>query len=204
MSVKFFISDGKTQQGPFLPDELKLMKLTPKTLVWYEGLDKWTPAENFPDLHDCFKIASPPPLRKKKNYAGLIIISAFFLVLVWFASTRILFADNNYYDGKRSVEQHEKAYPVNFLTATGTFRENFWGTKYKVDCKIQNQASVATYKDVIVEFTYYSKSGTALHTFRRTFYEKFPPNSQRSFDLTIDQYNNVNSVGWEVIDAVPL
>lgn len=41
---RFFYSDGAEQFGPYSLEELKEKDIQPDTLVWYQGLDEWTPA----------------------------------------------------------------------------------------------------------------------------------------------------------------
>lgn len=100
-----------------------------------------------------------------------------------------------------SVEEMERADPVKFLEADGTYKENFWGDKLKVSCTITNSATVVTFKDAVVRVTYYSKTKTVLGTNDYTVYEFFAPNSSKTVELKVDNYTDVNSIGWEVVDA---
>ncbi len=102
-----------------------------------------------------------------------------------------------------SVEEIERSQPTRFLSASGTYRENFWGDKFKVNCEITNDATIATYKDVVIRVTYYSKTETSLGSKEYTIYETFPPNNTKKVSLKIDNYKDVNSLGWEVVDATP-
>ena len=88
-----------------------------------------------------------------------------------------------------SVEEMEKADPTRFLSADGTYSQNFFGTKFKVDCEITNTATVASYKDVVVRVTYYAKTKTVLGTNDYTIYEVFPPTSKKTVKLKIDNFN---------------
>lgn len=106
-----------------------------------------------------------------------------------------------YQDKVMTVEEIEKSQPIKFLTADGNYNENFWGDKLKVHGTITNKATVATFKDAVVRVTYYSKTKTALGTNDYTIYETFPPTSSKRFELKIEKYKNVNSIGLEVIDA---
>lgn len=108
---------------------------------------------------------------------------------------------SSYQEEKMSIEEKEQAYPTDFLDADGTYRENIWGDKLKVNGTITNSATVATYKDATVRITYYSKSNTNLGTEDYVIWDVFKPNTTKSFDLKIKNYSNVNSIGWEVVDA---
>jgi hypothetical protein len=111
--------------------------------------------------------------------------------------------DNRSYQEKvMTVEEIERAQPANFLSAGGTYNENFWGDKLKVHGKIKNSATVASYKDAVVKVTYYSKTKTELGSKQYTIYENFPPHSEVYFELKIENYKEVNSIGWDVISAI--
>jgi hypothetical protein len=106
-----------------------------------------------------------------------------------------------YQEKVMTVAEIERSQPTNFLSADGTYRENFWGDKLKVSCKITNKATVASYKDAIVRVTYYTKTKTVLGTKDYTVYEVFSPTSTKTVELKIDNYKDVASIGWDVIKA---
>lgn len=110
-------------------------------------------------------------------------------------------ADASYIEKVMTVEEIERANPTNFLNADGTFRKNFWGNKFKVNCIITNKATVASYKDAVVRITYYSKTNTELGSKDYTIYEVFPPHSTKTVELKIDNYKDVSALGWDVIQA---
>jgi hypothetical protein len=100
-----------------------------------------------------------------------------------------------------SVEETELSQPSSFLRATGNYNKNLLGTKIKVHGTITNSASVATFKDAIVRVAYYSATQTELFNEEYTVYEFFPPNSTIEFDLKIENYKDVESIGLTVISA---
>jgi hypothetical protein len=101
-----------------------------------------------------------------------------------------------------SVAETEQLNPTSYLYAGGKYDQNFFGTKYKIHGLILNKATITTYKDVIVEVTYYSRTQTPLKSVNYTIYEFYSPNSQKSFDLKIPTYKPASSIGWKVIGAV--
>ncbi|MDD4236717.1 MAG: hypothetical protein PHF99_11945 [Bacteroidales bacterium] len=158
--------------------------------------------------------SNPPPkgsTPKKKNRTGKIILIIAIVLIGIFAAIAIISNINqngsghnsgdNYQEKVMTVEETERSQPTKFLSATGTYRENFWGDKFKVDCKITNKATVATYKDAVVRVTYYTKTKTVLGSNDYTIYETFPPNSTKTVEIQIENYKNVNSIGWDVISA---
>lgn len=112
-------------------------------------------------------------------------------------------SEESYHEKVMTIEEIERLQPTNFLSADGSYRETFWGDKIKVNCVITNRATVATYKDAIVKITYYTKTKTELGSKEYSVYEVFPPNSTKAIELKIDNYKDVNSIGWEVISALP-
>jgi hypothetical protein len=105
---------------------------------------------------------------------------------------------------KLDLKTQEQNSPTDYLTADGTYRENFWGDKLKINCTITNSAALATFKDATVRVTYFSKTKTKLGDKELTVYEIFPPNSSKTIELKIDNYKDVNSIGWDVISALPV
>lgn len=228
---KFFLHNGTEQLGPFDIEDLKTKNISKETPIWYEGLAEWTTAEKVEDLRTLFLSTpppfettkvTPPPIHKKqeqttskltkkrKNTLGTIlqsigIIGAVVLVIIfitgYFANNDVGVDTETYQEKVMTVEEIENSKPTNFLTASGDYNENFWGNKINVHGVIKNTATVATYKDAVVKITYLSKTKTVLGSEKYTIYETFPPNSTTQFELKIENYKDVNSIGWEVIKA---
>jgi hypothetical protein len=59
---KFHIHKDDQQQGPFSTDELKDLKITRDTMVWFEGAENWKKAIEVDDLKEIFK-SIPPPIQ---------------------------------------------------------------------------------------------------------------------------------------------
>lgn len=173
------------------------------------GATKMTP----PPIQKIKLQSASQPKKKKENRLGTILqligkVGAVTLIIVFVInyfsnnSDGVTNTDTQTYQEKvMTVEEIESSQPTNFLTASGKYNENFWGTKIKVHGVINNSATVATYKDAVVKVTYYSKTKTELGSNKYTIYETFPPNSTTQFELKIENYNNVNSIGWDVESA---
>lgn len=63
----YFIHDGHVEQGPFTLQQLQSQSFTAQTLVWYEGLEKWTTIESLPALKSLL-------IKKKKRPEVLFMI----------------------------------------------------------------------------------------------------------------------------------
>lgn len=225
---KYYLHDGENQDGPFDIEELKLKKIKKDTPIWHEGIDDWTDAGKIEGLKPIFA-SSPPdfkpskfsePIQKKeiiveekvqkkrnfRKYAFIFVIG----IILFFLVGSIINSSSGYGDTGDTYEEKvmtvaeiESSEPTKFLTAEGNYNNNFWGTKIKVHGTITNSATVASYKDAVVRITYYTKTETPIRSNDYTIYETFLPTSTTKFELKIDNYEDVNSIGWEVVSAVP-
>jgi len=101
-----------------------------------------------------------------------------------------------------SLKEIEYSQPTKLLSAYATYEEDFLGD-FIVECTITNNAKVATFKDVEVRITYYAKTGTEIASEKHVIYEVFPPQSTKTVELRINNYEHVNSLGIEIIGASP-
>ncbi|MFM9944954.1 MAG: DUF4339 domain-containing protein [Bacteroidia bacterium] len=99
-----------------------------------------------------------------------------------------------------TIEEMELSQPTKFLISGGKYAVAMF-KKLKISGTITNYATVATYKDVLIKVKYYSKSHTVLHEKEFTIYDIFPPSSTKHFEQKVDNYVNVATIGWDVIDA---
>jgi hypothetical protein len=100
-----------------------------------------------------------------------------------------------------SVEETELSQPTTFLKADGNYNKNLIGTKIKLHGTITNSASVATFKDAVVQITFYSATQTELFNKNYTIYNYFPPHSTVEFELKTENYKDVESIGVAVVGA---
>lgn len=172
------------------------------------------------------KQSAPPPINKqttqqtqtataqpkKKSKIGrtiLIVVIAIVIVIAVVVGGLVVIDNmnnddsekNSYQEQVMTIEEIERSQPTNFLSASGTYEENFWGNKFTVNCEITNKATVATYKDAVIRITYYSKTKTELWSKDYTVYETFPPTSTKTVELKIDNYKDVSYLDWDVISA---
>lgn len=219
--MEYFIHNGKEQLGPYTLLELKSKNIKGNTLIWNNTLEDWVQAKELKELSDILEnnFIQPPPImqakvktNKQKSKAGvvlqligglgLILVIGLYFVNYYYNISNSSFIPTESYEQKvMTVEEMEKATPVNFLNASGNYNENFWGNKIKVHGVINNTATVATYKDAVVRVTYYTKTNTEIATADYTIYDIFPPHSEVKFELKIDNYENVSTIGWDVIEA---
>lgn len=63
MKQYYYVID-EVQRGPVSFNELKKIKISKQTMVWYEGLSNWAEAGDLEELVDLW-VSIPPPLRKE-------------------------------------------------------------------------------------------------------------------------------------------
>ncbi|MDI1233946.1 MAG: DUF4339 domain-containing protein [bacterium] len=61
--TNFYIHKDEQQLGPFSIEELKDLKISKYTMVWFEGAEGWQKASEINELNDII-IATPPPMQK--------------------------------------------------------------------------------------------------------------------------------------------
>lgn len=59
MQVYYIVIENK-QEGPFSIEDLKLKNISSTTLVWREGFENWTEAQNIDELKGVFRLVPPP------------------------------------------------------------------------------------------------------------------------------------------------
>jgi hypothetical protein len=65
---KYYLHNGTESSGPFSFDELRAMKITKTTPVWFEGMEKWKYAGNVEELYELVAV-TPPPFQVEETVA---------------------------------------------------------------------------------------------------------------------------------------
>jgi len=63
---KYFYSNGNEKHGPLSLDKLKQENIAKDTLIWFEGLDEWTPASELDDMKPILEL-NPPPIQMEDS-----------------------------------------------------------------------------------------------------------------------------------------
>jgi hypothetical protein len=105
-----------------------------------------------------------------------------------------------YQEAKGSLESQEQNNPLSFLSVTGNYRKNLGG-KFVINGSVQNKATLATYKDVTLKLSYYSKTGSFLGAENKIIYEFYGPGNSRSFSVKSAGYSGAQSVKVDVTGA---
>lgn len=191
-------------------DELKHL-FTTTTPPPYK-LDKSTPPIQ--------KVAATPSIpnyqqgKKRNNDVLIVLIIVLLLIIVggvFFLAnkkstgetTDPVNLEETYTEKVLTVKEIENSKPKKFLFASGKYDKNIWGNKLKIHGVIQNKATVATFKNVVVRVIFYNKTKAELGKMDHTVEAIFLPQSETKFELKIENYKNVDSIGWKVIQALP-
>lgn len=105
-----------------------------------------------------------------------------------------------YQQAKETLEEKEKKNPVAFLTVNGSDKHNLIGQTV-VKGSVSNNAKVCTYKDVLLQLSFFSKTGTLLLTTNETVYDKIEPGKSANFKSKEFAPKGTDSVVIKVIGA---
>lgn len=105
-----------------------------------------------------------------------------------------------YEKGKLSLEEIEKQSPSRFISVQSRDRRNIVGQTV-VRGRITNNAKMATFKDVDIKLSFYSKTGVLLMEDQEVIYETLPPGSGKSFKSKYFAPKGTDSIAMEVVSA---
>ena len=134
----------------------------------------------------------------KRIILGLVV--ALFVLAACGGNEKEAKAKDKYEKTKESLEQTEKKNPLRFLTLEGHDRKNLV-RKTVITGVITNKAKVASYKDIDVEISFYSKTGTLLMRDHEMIYETIDPGSSQDFKTKIRAPKDSDSVGIKIVRA---
>jgi len=109
--------------------------------------------------------------------------------------------DKDKYDQtKETLEETEKKNPKRFLSVDGYKRRNLI-RETVVKGIITNNATVASYKDIDVEISFYSETGALLLKDHEVVYKVIAPNSNEDFKYKTYAPKGSDSVSMKIVNA---
>jgi hypothetical protein len=135
----------------------------------------------------------------KKSALFAIALSAFIISCSDKAEKEAKTADK-YEKTKLSLEEIEKQTPEKFISVKGTDKKNLVGQTV-VKGKVQNNAKMATFKDIDVKLFFYSKTGVLLQEDQEMIYETVAPGETKSFKSKYFAPKGTDSIGMKVVSA---
>lgn len=107
---------------------------------------------------------------------------------------------DEYQKNKESLGQTEKKNPKGFLVVEGSDKKNLLGQRV-IKGVVTNKATVASFKDVDVELSFYSKTGALLEKDHEIVYETIVPGGNTSFKTKYFAPKGTDSVAMKVVGA---
>ncbi|HQY11979.1 MAG: hypothetical protein KTQ13_07475 [Ferruginibacter sp.] len=107
---------------------------------------------------------------------------------------------DKYEQTKETLEETEKKNPRRFLSVSGHDKKNLW-RQTVIKGTISNNAKVASYKDVDVELSFYSKTGALLEKDHEVIYETIAPGSKADFKTRYFAPKGTDSVALRIVAA---
>ena len=107
---------------------------------------------------------------------------------------------DEYQKNKESLGQTEKKNPKGFLTVEGSDKKNLLGQRV-IKGIVTSKATVASFKDVDVELSFYSKTGALLEKDHEIVYETIAPGGNASFKTKYFAPKGTDSVAMKVVGA---
>ncbi|MEO6488786.1 MAG: hypothetical protein ABIO04_02505 [Ferruginibacter sp.] len=107
---------------------------------------------------------------------------------------------DDYEKGKMSVAEMEKKNPIQFLSVSGSDKKNILGQTV-INGIMINNAKIASFKDIDIKLSFYSKTGALLEEDHEMIYETLSPGESKSFKSKYFAAKGTDSVGMKVIGA---
>lgn len=133
----------------------------------------------------------------KRKLSLILFCTIFFLAC---NSDNVVKENESYKETKTSLLKKEEKNPAGFITVKGNSKKNIVGQTV-VKGTLINKASVATFKDVDIKLTFYSKTKALLETDRETIYQILNPGESQDFKTKYFAPKGTDSVGLEVLGA---
>ncbi len=136
----------------------------------------------------------------KKIIPALIIVSFVFAACSGDEKVKDEKAKDKYEQTKETLGETEKKNPKRFLSVEGSDRKNLIGQRV-IKGTISNKASVASYKDVDVELSFYSSTGALLEKDHEVIYETITAGNSKNFKTKYFAPKGTDSVVMKIAGA---
>lgn len=135
----------------------------------------------------------------KGNIALLIFCTLFFYFVACNSHNEVK-ENESYKETKNSLLKKEENNPPAFISVQGSSKKNIVGQTV-VKGTLVNKASVATFKDVNIKLSFYSKTNALLETDKETIFEILNPGESQDFKTKYFAPKGTDSVGLQVLSA---
>ncbi len=101
---------------------------------------------------------------------------------------------------KETLEEKEKKNPTRFIVVSNRDRKNIIGQTVVIG-NLTNNATIATYKDIALKLSFFSKTSVKLDEGNETIYETIKPGQTIKFKTKYFAPKGTDSVAVKVMDA---
>ena len=136
----------------------------------------------------------------KKIIPALIVLSFVFSACGGDENSAEEKSKDKYEQTKETLEQTEKKNPKRFLSVEGTDKKNLL-RQTVIKGTITNSATVASFKDIDVELSFYSETGALLLRDHEVVYKVIAPNSSEDFKYKTYAPKGSDSVAMKIASA---
>ncbi len=133
----------------------------------------------------------------KIKFASIVICSA---LLFACNSENAVKEKESYNATKSSLLKKEEKDPAAFIIVKGNSKKNIVGQTV-VKGTLENKASVAIFKDAIIQLRFYSKTKALLETDKETIFQIINPGETQDFKTKYFAPKGTDSVGLQVLGA---
>ena len=130
----------------------------------------------------------------------LILVSFFFAACGGDEKADDTKAKDKYEQTRETLGDTEKKNPKRFLTVEGSDRKNLIGQRV-IKGTISNKATVASYKDVDIELSFYSETGALLEKDHEVIYETITAGNSTNFKTKYFAPKGTDSVVMKIAGA---
>ena len=102
---------------------------------------------------------------------------------------------------RQKLLEKEQENPLDYLTAKYNLDYRVFSGDDVIEGRIYNNATLATYKDIKLEITCYSKTKSLIKTYHKTIYEYVYPRKTRSFTVQLKSPSGTKTIGVNIISA---
>jgi len=140
-----------------------------------------------------------PPKKKSK-----VLLFSIILIVLIIGGIAVVYAINsnsfgggsgNYYENVMSIEETERLTPSNFLSDKSTYRPALLGNKWVIEGTISSNATVVTYKNIVLKINFYGDNGVLLGSNEYTVNNRISPNQTIEYKAKLEGFDGTKSIG---------
>jgi hypothetical protein len=135
-----------------------------------------------------------------KKIAGIALVPLLLLLACNNNVTETVSDKANYKKATETLLEKEKKNPIAFLKVNSHDKHNLLGQTV-IKGSIDNNAKVCSYKDVQLQLSFFSKTGTLLEKSNETIYDAIAPGKSVDFKTKYFAPKGTDSVGIKVLAA---